>query len=227
MKYNIEVFLFFIFFIMFFFFVCFLKISILIFLNMFTKKCNVFYFFLKMKYFFYLYSKKICIQNVHKMTYHCDVQFFVALAWVWCHALWVDVFVIWFAFKWCGSLWADLWYFSELLHAKKNYNVFHSAHKVLLPALLCTTKKAILQQFFTVQNNSPALLCTSKRNASTSLNYKRFSPGLFCSVRQSTRPIQQRSSRVQLCTAKYCPSTKCTRKFHPKTTPYYKVPRTK
>ena len=25
-----------------------------------------------------------------------------AVAWLWCHALWGDVFVIWLAFKWCG-----------------------------------------------------------------------------------------------------------------------------
>ena len=25
-----------------------------------------------------------------------------AVSWLWCHALWGDVFVIWLAFKWCG-----------------------------------------------------------------------------------------------------------------------------
>ena len=25
-----------------------------------------------------------------------------AVAWLWCHVLWGDVFVIWLAFKWCG-----------------------------------------------------------------------------------------------------------------------------
>ena len=57
-----------------------------------------------------LYSKeRICLSNVRKMTVHCDVQTFFfglneafAVAWLWCHALWGDVFVIWLAFKWCG-----------------------------------------------------------------------------------------------------------------------------
>ena len=140
------------------------------------------------------------------MTDHCDVQTFFfglneafAVAWLWCHALWV--MSLWFDFLSsdvasceviCGTT-------PVLICTTKNYNVllqtptFYSVlqrttptlyYKVLIQyysVLRSTTLycKVLLQYYSelhsttpVLQNTTPVLLCTTKYRSSTTLYYK-------------------------------------------------------